>query len=213
MPNGLLYHKIHVIMTKGFWANQWHKYRRKKTIAGIIFDFLFTVLLIAMLFPTSRKIVSSTIIRYSMFQPRESKEVSYLNDNDYKWHVEDLDGNLLELSSLKGKVIFINFWATWCPPCIAEMPSIQRLYDEYKEDMAFIIVSQETKETLHEFIQKKGFSFPVYVLSSRQPAIFSSRSIPASFLISPEGQVMMKKQGAARWDGNNVKQLIEEMLQ
>jgi thiol-disulfide isomerase/thioredoxin len=200
-------------MTKGFWANQWHKYRRKKTIAGIIFDFLFTVLLIAMLFPTSRKIVSSTIIRYSMFQPRESKEVSYLNDNDYKWHVEDLDGNLLELSSLKGKVIFINFWATWCPPCIAEMPSIQRLYDEYKEDMAFIIVSQETKETLHEFIQKKGFSFPVYVLSSRQPAIFSSRSIPASFLISPEGQVMMKKQGAARWDGNNVKQLIEEMLQ
>lgn len=148
-----------------------------------------------------------------MFQPRESKEVSYLNDNDYKWHVEDLDGNLLELSSLKGKVIFINFWATWCPPCIAEMPSIQRLYDEYKEDMAFIIVSQETKETLHEFIQKKGFSFPVYVLSSRQPAIFSSRSIPASFLISPEGQVMMKKQGAARWDGNNVKQLIEEMLQ
>ncbi len=199
-------------MNKGYLANQWHKYRRKKTILGIIFDFLFTALLIAMLFPTSRKIVSSTIIRYSMFQPRESKDVSYLNDNDYNWHVEDLDGNLLELSSLKGKVVFINFWATWCPPCIAEMPSIQRLYDEYKDDIAFIIVSQESKGTLREFIDKKGFTFPVYVLRSRQPAIFSSRSIPASFLISPKGQVMMKKQGAARWDGNNVKELIDEML-
>ncbi|WP_439182913.1 TlpA family protein disulfide reductase [Carboxylicivirga taeanensis] len=199
-------------MNKGFWANQWHKYRRKKTVLGIVFDFMFTALLVAMLFPASRKIVSSTIIRYSMFQPRETKEVSYLNDTDYNWHVESMDGELLELSSLKGKVIFINFWATWCPPCIAEMPSIQRLYDEYQDDMAFIIVSQESKSTLRNFIDQKGYTFPVYMLRSRQPDVFSSRSIPASFLISPKGQVMMKKQGAARWDGDNVKELIEKML-
>jgi thiol-disulfide isomerase/thioredoxin len=199
-------------MKKGFWAEQWHKYRRKKTIMGIIFDFLFTALVIAMLFPASRKIVSSTIIRYSMFQPRESKEVAYLSDNDYNWYVEDLDGNTLSLSELKGKVIFLNFWATWCPPCIAEMPSIQRLYDEYKNDMAFILVSQESKDILREFVTEREFTFPVYVLRSRQPDIFSSRSIPASFLISPEGQLIMKKQGAARWDGGKVKALINEML-
>ncbi len=199
-------------MKRGFWANQWYKYRRKKTILGIVFDFLFTALLIAMLFPGSRKIVSSTIIRYSMFQPRESKDVSYLNDTDYNWHVEDLDGNMIELSELKGQVIFINFWATWCPPCIAEMPSIQRLYDDYEDKMAFILVSQESKGILREFIEQKGFTFPVYVLRSRQPDVFTSRSIPASFLISPRGKIVMKKQGAARWDGNNVKKLIDEML-
>ncbi|MBK3517561.1 TlpA family protein disulfide reductase [Carboxylicivirga marina] len=200
-------------MKKGFWAEQWYKYRRKKTVLGIVFDFLFTVLLVAMLIPGTRKVVQSTIIRYSMFQPRESKEVTYLTDNDYQWRVEDLEGNSVELSELKGKVIFINFWATWCPPCIAEMPSIQRLYDEYQNDMAFILVSQESKGILRDFMAEKEFTFPVYVLRSRQPDVFSSRSIPASFLISPEGQVVMKKQGAARWDGSKVKKRLNEMLQ
>lgn len=199
-------------MKKGFWAEQWYKYRRKKTILGIIFDFLFTLLVVAMIFPASRKVVSSTIIRYSMFTPRESKDVNYLSEQDYQWHIEDLDGNMLELSSLKGKVIFINFWATWCPPCLAEMPSIQRLYDEFKDDIAFVMVSQESKGILREFVEKKEYSFPVYVLRSRQPNVFASRSIPASFLISPEGQIVMKKQGAARWDGSRVKELINGML-
>jgi thiol-disulfide isomerase/thioredoxin len=199
-------------MKKGYWSEQWYKYRRKKTILGIIFDLLFTVLLIAMIFPASRKVVSSTIIRYSMFAPRESKEVSYLSERDYQWEVEDLDGNLLDFDSLKGKVVFLNFWATWCPPCLAEMPSIQRLYDEFKDDMVFVIVSQESRGILQEFIEKKEYSFPVYILRSRQPNVFASRSIPASFLISPEGQIMMKKQGAARWDGKRVKELIRTML-
>ncbi|WP_430812020.1 MULTISPECIES: redoxin family protein [unclassified Carboxylicivirga] len=200
-------------MKKGFWAEQWYKYRRKKTVMGIVFDLLFTLLVIAMLIPTSRKIVSSTIIRYSMFQPRESKELTYLSNNDYHWQLEDLDGNLLDFSTLKGQVIFLNFWATWCPPCIAEMPSIQRLYDDYKDSMAFVLVSQESKTILRDFIDKKGYTFPIYVLRSRQPEVFTSRSIPASFLISAEGQMIMKKQGAARWDGSNVKELIDDMLQ
>ncbi|MBR8534979.1 TlpA family protein disulfide reductase [Carboxylicivirga sediminis] len=200
-------------MKKGFWAEQWYKYRRKKTIMGIVFDFLFTALLIAMIFPASRKVVQSTIIRYSMFQPRESKDITYLSDADYNWHIEDLEGNVIQLSELKGEVLFINFWATWCPPCIAEMPSIQRLYDEYKNKMAFILVSKESKDILQEFIQAKGYTFPVYVLRSREPDVFTSRSIPASFLVSPEGQLMMKKQGAARWDGDKVKALIDDMLQ
>ena len=199
-------------MKKGFWSEQWYKYRRKKTILGIVFDLLFTVLLVTMVFPSSRKVVQSTIIRYSMFQPSESKEISFLSDKDYQWQIEDLDGNILDFNDLKGQVIFVNFWATWCPPCIAEMPSIQRLYDEYEDDMAFVLVSQESVSLLRDFISEKEFTFPVYVLRSRQPDVFSSRSIPASFLISPEGQIIMKKQGAARWDGKRVKALIDGML-
>ncbi|TRX66216.1 TlpA family protein disulfide reductase [Carboxylicivirga sp. M1479] len=201
------------MIKKGYWSEQWYKYRRKKTILGIVFDLLFTVLVIAMLFPTSRKIVSSTIIRYSMFQPRESKDISYLNDKDYQWQIEDLDGNIIELSELKGQTIFINFWATWCPPCIAEMPSIQRLYDEYQNKMAFVLISQESKGILRDFMAKKEYTFPVYILRSRQPDVFASRSIPASFIISPQGQIMMKKQGAARWDGSKVKNMIDRLYE
>ncbi len=199
-------------MKKGFWSEQWYKYRRKKTVLGIVFDLLFTALLIALLFPASRKVVQSTIIRYSMFQPRETKEVTYLSHNDLKWNVEDMDGNVVELTQFKGQVLFINFWATWCPPCIAEMPSIQRLYNEYGNKMAFVVASQESKGILRAFIKEKGFTFPIYVIRNGKPDVFSSRSIPASFLISPEGQIMMKKQGAARWDGKKVKALIDKMM-
>ncbi|MCU4176264.1 redoxin domain-containing protein [Carboxylicivirga sp. N1Y90] len=199
-------------MRKGFWSEQWYKYRRKKTVWGISFDFIFTALVIAMVFPTSRKVVSATIIRYSMFQPRETEDVIYVKNSDLNWYVEDLEGSRVEIKELRDKPLFINFWATWCPPCIAEMPSIQRLYDVYKDDVYFILASSEPAGTLKKFIEKKEYTFPVYVLRQNVPDIFASRSIPASFLISPEGKIIMKKQGAARWDGKKVKHLLDKMI-
>ncbi len=197
---------------KGFWAEQWHKYRRKKTIWGIAFDFIFTALLISMLFPASRKIVSATIIRYSMFQPRETEDLIYLKENDYNWYLVDMNGNRHAFSEFKGQPVFLNLWATWCPPCIAEMPSIQRLYDEYGDKMAFVLASQEEANTIQAFVKSKGYTFPIYNLAGGMPNVLSSRSIPASFLISSEGKVIMKKQGAAKWDGKKVKQILDEML-
>lgn len=199
-------------MKKGFWSEQWYKYRRKKTVWGIVFDFVFTALVIAVIFPTSRKVVQSTIIRYSMFQPRETEDLIYLKNNDLQWAVEDLDGNRINLNELEDKPLFINFWATWCPPCLAEMPSIQRLYDEYKDKMHFILASNESSKVLKQFIEKKEYTFPVYVLRENVPDVFASRSIPASFLISTKGKIVMKKQGAAKWDGKRVKRLIDKMI-
>ncbi|MBS2098370.1 TlpA family protein disulfide reductase [Carboxylicivirga linearis] len=198
---------------RGFWAEQWHKYRRKKTIWGIAFDFIFTALLISMLFPASRKIVSATIIRYSMFQPRETEDLIYLKENDYNWYLVDMNGNRHQFSEFKGQAVFLNLWATWCPPCIAEMPSIQRLYSEYGDKMAFVLASQEEANIIQAFVESKGYTFPIYNLAGGMPDVLSSRSIPASFLISPEGKVIMKKQGAAKWDGKKVKQILDEMIQ
>ena len=198
---------------KGFWAEQWHKYRRKKTIWGIAFDFIFTALLISMLFPASRKIVSATIIRYSMFQPRETEDLIYLKENDYNWYLVDMNGNRHQFSEFKEQAVFLNLWATWCPPCIAEMPSIQRLYNEYGDKLAFVLASQEDANTIQAFVKSKGYTFPIYNLAGGMPDVLSSRSIPASFLISPEGKVIMKKQGAAKWDGKKVKQILDEMIQ
>ncbi len=197
---------------KGFWAEQWYKYRRKKTIWGITFDFIFTALVVAMVFPGSRKIVSSTVIRYSMFQPRETKELIYLKDSDYKWYLTDMEGVRHEFSEYKNQPVFVNFWATWCPPCIAEMPSIQRLYEEYGDRVAFVLASQEDWDTIKRFVKDKNYSFPVYVLSGGVPDVLASRSIPASFLISSHGKMLMKKQGAARWDGKSVKRVLDEIL-
>jgi len=199
-------------MRKISLAEQWHKYRRRKTVVGIAFDILFTALLISMLFPGSRRVVSSTIIRYSLFQPRESDEVKFVSKEQMSWKLEDLAGNRVSMDQFFGQPVFLNFWATWCPPCIAEMPSIQRLYDEYGSSMAFVLASREEAEVLAAFMAKKNYSMPVYVLRGTVPEVFYSRSIPASFLISPSGKIVMKKQGAAKWDGKRVKELLDRML-
>ena len=180
---------------------------------GIAFDIFFTVLIISMIFPVSRRVVSSTIIRYSLFQPRESEEVTFVSKGQLDWEVEDLEGNRIKMDQFFGQPIFLNFWATWCPPCIAEMPSIQRLFDEYGSKVAFVLASHEEAQVLSAFLDKKNYTMPVYVLNGTVPEVFYSRSIPASFLISPQGKIVMKKQGAAKWDGKRVKQLLDRMIE
>lgn len=124
-----------------FLTDQWNKYRRKKTRLGIIFDFVFTGILIAMLFPGSRRSIMSTFIRLSMFQPHETEEIIYIDQREYDWQLETIDGQKVNLNDFRGKTIFLNLWATWCPPCLAEMPSIQKLYDQYKDNVAFVMVT------------------------------------------------------------------------
>ena len=120
---------------------------------------------------------------------------------DYNWHVRGLDGKEFDVVQTKGKVIFLNFWATWCPPCVDEMPSIQRLYDKLKsEEILFMCVSEEGRTRISEFIKEKEFTFPVYTVIGEKPRVFQTRGIPATFIISRDGQIAFKHVGAAKWD-------------
>lgn len=196
----------------GFLKKQWNNYRRKKTKMGIILDFLFFALLIGMLIPGSRKVISSTIIRYTMMQPRENKEIVFVNESDLNWKLISDKGKIVYPKRSLGKPVFINFWATWCPPCVAEMPSIQKFYDKYKGKVDFYLISNEDMRTMQEHLRKRGLHLPVYQLNGRVSAKFYSRKIPTSFLISPQGKIVMKKSGAADWDGKRVYSLVDKML-
>ncbi len=196
-----------------FLKKQWAKYRRKKTTTGIILDFLFFALLIGMIIPDSRKVISSTIIRYTMFQPRETKDIVFVNENDLNCKLITVDGEIVYPKQSLGKPIFINFWATWCPPCIAEMPSIQKLYNEYKGGVDFYLVSSEEMSVMKQDFEKRGFDLPIYQLAGKVSEKFYSRKIPSSFLISPNGKIVMQKHGAANWDGKKVFAIIDKMLE
>jgi len=196
----------------GFLKDQWTKYRRRKTTVGIILDFLFFALLIGMIIPDSRKVISSTIIRYTMFQPGENSEVIFVDESDLSWKLISEDGKVVYPKQSLGKPIFINFWATWCPPCIAEMPSLQKLYDRYKGKVDFYLVSTESIDVMKRHFEKKGFDMPIYKLAGRVSEKFYSQKIPTSFLISPDGKIVILKQGAADWDGKRVFETVDSML-
>jgi thiol-disulfide isomerase/thioredoxin len=125
-----------------------------------------------------------------------------------------LDGKPVPFESLRGKVVFLNIWATWCPPCIAEMPNIQSLYEKVDSDkISFVMLSVDegSNDKVQKFIDKKGYTFPVYRPASQIPDEFQSSAIPTTFIISPRGKIMDRHEGMADYDTPEVKAFLEEL--
>lgn len=106
--------------------------------------------------------------------------------------VRDLDGNSVRLSDLRGKTVFINFWATWCPPCRAEMAEIQSVYEEYKDQgVVFLLLNQrEDPEVVRKYVQSMNLTVPVYLDRSGEVSNrFRVNSLPTTFFVDPKGVV------------------------
>jgi len=130
---------------------------------------------------------------------------------DYQLHLQDINGENVSLSNFKGEVVFINFWATWCPPCRAEMPEIQALYQEQKKDVVFLMVALDKDfEKAKKFVQKKEFDFPIYQSISSLPEEFKSRSIPATFVVSTDGKIVFRREGIADYNNVAFRKILEE---
>ena len=104
-----------------------------------------------------------------------------LSAEDYQLDLADLNGNSHVLGDFKNKVVLLNFWATWCPPCRAELPAIQELYNDYGDRINFVLVSSEEPGKLKTFLHESGYTLPVYTQQSPLPPAFRVQSIPTTF--------------------------------
>ncbi len=113
--------------------------------------------------------------------------------------LKDLDGNTVRLSDLRGKVIFINFWATWCPPCRAEMPEIEAVHQEYK-DKGVVVLGvdiSEPESTVRQYIQEGGFSWTIVLDKTGEVSRdYQITAIPTSFFLDREGIIRVVNIGA-----------------
>jgi thiol-disulfide isomerase/thioredoxin len=131
----------------------------------------------------------------------EARPVPELADMDYDWSVRGLDGQALRIEDMRGKVLFLNVWATWCPPCREELPGIQRLHDKVEgEGVAFVLVSTESPAVVGDFVGAQPLHVPVYTAVGQLPAVLATDAIPATFIVSPRGKVVLKYVGSADWD-------------
>lgn len=127
-----------------------------------------------------------------------------------------LEGTQTGLEQFKGKVIFMNYWATWCPPCIAEMPDIHSLYEQYREDerIRFLMVSlDEDRGKARDFIRRKEFTFSVYFLASRRPKNLQTTVIPTTFVIDREGRIVTSRRGMAKYNTDRFKRFLDSLLE
>ena len=128
---------------------------------------------------------------------------------------EDLNGSQFSLRDFKGKTLFINYWATWCNPCLAEMPSMVELYNQYKDnqDIVFLYLSKENKNTIIDYIPKDETlsQLPLYKIIS-DDELFSTRGIPTTFIVDSSGEVVVKDVGSAIWNDQSVIDYLNNIL-
>ena len=132
---------------------------------------------------------------------------------DYNWTLRDLDANEVKFDRYRGKVLFVNVWATWCPPCVAEMPSIARLAatPELQGMVEFVCIStDESINAVRSFL--RGKSWPMTILNAASlPPVFLTDGIPATFFVAADGRVAYMREGGAEWDAPEVVQKLRDL--
>ncbi|WP_375239992.1 TlpA family protein disulfide reductase [Aurantibacter sp.] len=147
----------------------------------------------------------------SQFSPSFETELQTVETLDFK--LKDLKGNNYNFNETEHRVKIISFWATWCPPCVAELPSMQALYNDFGTKMDFVFVSNEDPETISKFLKGNNYNFPVYMPQENPKSIyFRPNTIPRTLLIDHKNRVRIFKEGAANWNSNKVRDLVRDLI-
>ncbi|WP_340203367.1 TlpA family protein disulfide reductase [Ascidiimonas sp. W6] len=185
-----------------------------KSIKNSIINVSLVVFILLLLYPPTGNPMKVFAYRLLSFTPFVKAESDRLEVSNYYWRLNEVTGNTsINFEDSKGKVILVNLWATWCPPCIAEMPSLQNLYTDYKDKIDFYFVTSDNEARVRPFMEKNMYDFKVYNPIGEIPDELYSRSIPATYLISPDGKIVIEKKGAADWNSKTVRETIDALLQ
>ena len=166
---------------------------------------LFFPLIVSLVFFSCSSNTGSTEANFKKEEVSNQKEVTPEN-----LELTDLEGNSIQLSDLKGKAVFLNLWATWCRPCLSEMPAIENAYQELKDDdYVFLAASYEKYEKIIGFAQKQDYNFPFVHLKSDMQAL-GVQSIPTTFIYNEEGKLVARIIGTREWDAPEVIAKLKE---
>ncbi|UYZ64868.1 TlpA family protein disulfide reductase [Hymenobacter weizhouensis] len=152
------------------------------------------------------------LLATGLFQPQLAP-ASTQPQADYSLPLRTLDGRLTTLAELRGQPILLNLWATWCPPCVAEMPGLQRLHDKLRgQKIALVLLSMdENPEKARRFAVRRGFTMPIYTLAGDVPAVFNTESIPTTYIISPTGTIVARHEGMANYNSPEMLQFLQQL--
>lgn len=154
--------------------------------------------------------IQRLVLETGIMSPSISDEKTWIT---YDFDLESSNGERVAFSAFKDQVVFINLWATWCPPCIAEMPDIHDLYQKKSAEVAFVMLSlDQDKEKARAFTKNKNYSFPIYHPSGSLPVELSSNAIPTTFVIDKEGKIIVRNEGMAKYDSEKFRNLLDELV-
>ena len=169
------------------------------------FDLLLLLFAGLLLFNTNAKAwVLQQLLRTGLFNTQIEKEAAANQHmaGALSFAVKDTTNRILTSTALKGKVVFLNFWASWCPPCRGEMPSLQALYNELKDNdpIVFLFVTEdEDQARAMKYLQDHRFNMPVYTPVGDFPNELFGGTLPTTVVIDKEGKIVFKHEGVANY--------------
>lgn len=115
----------------------------------------------------------------------------------------------INMNQFKGKPVLINYWGTWCAPCVMEMPSFQKLYNKQKEDVHFLFIAvNDTPEKIQKFMEKNQYDFPVYQITDSLSSEMNPKSYPTTYVLNVKGELILKETGSADWNSPEIYELL-----
>jgi len=189
---------------------------KKKIVSNALTIGLLALALGLFVFPEFKAMVIRGLMKAGLFQPRitplkTAASVSAASSVQFV----TATGETHTPESLKGKVVFINFWATWCPPCIAEMPAINALYTSFKNnpDIVFLLVdADQNLPKATSFIKEKQFEFPVSSVSGPVPASWYNGTLPTTLVLDKTGNLVYQHEGAADFSNKKFRAFLNGLI-
>ncbi|MBE0427669.1 MAG: TlpA family protein disulfide reductase [Nitrospirae bacterium] len=171
-----------------------------KNKASVLLIIMFSVIIVAFLF----------------IRQKDSQKITSVGSSVPDVELVGIDAKKINLSDLRGFVVFINFWATWCESCVDEMPSIENLYNLFSENSNFklmTVIYRDSGNNAFKYMKENGYSFPVYLNPDGTAAKkFGITGIPESFIIDKNGILREKVIGPAEWDSPHFIEIFKNLL-
>ena len=187
--------------------------------SNVINGLLGVLVLVVLFVPSAKALMIQGLMKVGLFSPDTSIDYKKGNENIQSESLagvrfKDAAGKVVDLGDLKGKVIFINFWATWCPPCLAEMPSVNKLYEQFKGDegVVFIMVDADSDfAKAKKYMDRKKYQMPVYAVASRIPQQLFAGSLPTTVVLNKHGRLSYHEVGAADYGNKKFVDFIKQL--
>jgi thiol-disulfide isomerase/thioredoxin len=140
----------------------------------------------------------------------DKDEQKQLSGRDLQWQLSTLNGKMTTFGQLQDKPVLLNIWATWCPPCVAELPSLEKLYKDYGDKVHFVFLAEDHPGKVKAFLEKRNLDIPVYFSASQRPFLLKSGSIPTTFILDKNAVIRVKKTGAMDWNSSKIRKLLDK---
>lgn len=152
------------------------------------------------------------LMRLFAFAPQVLLENQREQIPTYDWTLKDEQWNYFNFDRSRGKVVLINFWASWRLPCLPELQTLQELYSDYGSRVDFYFITDENREPVEAFMVKNNFDFPVTYLIIDGPSPVKVQESPRSYVIDRNGFVVINQVGIADWNTKSVRKLLDELI-